>query len=115
MDEIKQMSMTLAEKMQASSAYQNYLYYKEKLQQNETLKNKIMDFKKKQIDIEVRKTQNTPVSMQEEYDLSDMYSEIMLNDIGAGFIENERSVIQLLSNVFAIIGNNVKVDMDYME
>lgn len=115
MDEIKQMSMTLSEKMQSSSAYQNYLYYKEKLQQNETLKNKIMDFKKKQIDIEIRKTKNAPVSMQEEYDLSDMYSEIMLNDVGAGFIENERSVIQLLSNVFAIIGNNVKVDMDYME
>lgn len=115
MEEIKQMSVTLAEKMQASSAYQNYMYYKEKLQQDKNLKDRIMNFKKRQIEIELRKAQNVPVSMQEEYDLSDLYSEIMLDDIGAGYIENEKSVIQLLSNVFAIIGSNVKVDMDYME
>lgn len=114
-EEIYKMAESLGSLMSDTKYYKDYTYYKNKLDENVELKLKVVNFKKCQFEIESQKAQGIFVEQEAEDALANTYCEIVFNEIGAGFLKNEREVIKMLSQVFESIASRAKVDLDYFD
>lgn len=101
--------------MEQADCYQNYMFYKNKIDNNEMLKHRIRAFKRKQFDLESRKAQGIAIDGNEEKSLSDEYFDMMLNIDCEAFISSEREVIKMLSQVYDELGKKVALDLSFLE
>lgn len=109
-----QLTNMLGDKIKNSPLYLEYFDLKQKLYQDTAKKSRVYEFKKKQIEIEVRKTSGEAVSDEEEASLNDLYTELMVDTVCAGYMEKERALIRLLSSVFNTIEQKAPIDLEYM-
>lgn len=115
MEEINAMATSLGEKIRASESYQKYCYFKSRLEQDALLKQKLNYFQKSQFELQSAKAQGFEVDTQQEKSLSDDYFRFMLNEDCSGYLNYESEVIQILSQVFDAIEEQVKVDVSFLD
>lgn len=112
MNELKEMASALGEKISQSPCYKEYLQYKDNVEKNEELGQKIRELKQRQLELEVRHMEGAAVSLEEEKQLSHLYSQVLLEQDGAGFWKSERAIIGLLAEIFGTISEKVPTDLE---
>ncbi len=112
MEEPKAMAEALGERISHSPCYREYLQYKDNVEKNPVLGQKIRELKQRQQELEMRRMEGKAVSLEEEKQLSHLYSEVVLNRDGAGFWKSERAVIGLLAEIFETIAKKVPLDLE---
>lgn len=115
MEKAKQLAGALGDYVSKMECYRNYLYYKDRLHTQEDWKRRLMQFKRKQFDLETRKAQGIPIEAAEENSLSDDYFDLMLNLDCAGYINSEREVLKVLTEVYDVIGKQVQIDVSFLD
>lgn len=115
LDEIIKSAEALGILMKNAQCYQQYDYFKKQIENKEELKQKIMLFKRNQFEIETRKAQKLPVEAGEEKSLSDSYFDLMQNPDCAGYLTNERLVLEMLAGVYETIGRFARVDVSFLD
>lgn len=114
-EEILNMAQDLATKVAKSQMYQDYLYYKQQLNQKPGLWQKIQQIKKMQWEQGLKRSNQEVVPFEEEANLSKLYSEIMLDEDARNFWNSRKQMIQLESQIIQMITNKAPIDMTFLQ
>lgn len=102
--DVIEMAGLLAEKLKETEAHTNYERSKNKIHMDEDLTLKIYRYKKMNFDYQHKLMNNIEPSFDEEKKISGLYSELLLNDDARLFLESEKKLIDLVSDIYNIIG-----------
>ncbi len=115
MDEIKEMAIKLGESIYHSDLYQSYLYYKNQVSNKPELQQKIDELKRLQLQQGLRRRQGEVISLEEEENLSSVYSEVALDVDGLGFWESEKQFLIFLADILETVAKQAPVDFSYAD
>ncbi len=113
MEDIKLLTENLGQEILKSKIYSDYIYYKDKLEED-ALK-AVKEFKKKQFNIGLRKAEGINVPIEEEKAFEHEKFNLCSNKDIEGFLNSEKLVVDMLAGVYERLGEIVKIDLDYIE
>lgn len=108
-------ALALRQKIKDSASYREYLQYKERIDKNPSLKEKILLFKKHQFAIEMKKMQNQPVDAGEEDVLLKEYLYVMAEEDGVNYLKAERSALTQINEVLSFLSEDTEFDLSIMD
>lgn len=114
-EEIFLEARALSAKLAACEYYQNYLKYQKQVFADDALKARLFALKGRQLALEARRVCGEPVGEEEEKSVSDEYFTLMMDERCAGFMESERLVSQLLSELFETLSAACPLDLSYLD
>lgn len=114
-EEVLEYAVQLSKKILDTNTYSNYIKYKELLEKNKELSDKIQSFKRHQIDMWNKKVNNQNIDDNDLKLLNELYSNVMVSEMGSEYIQSESSIIALMADIFKIISDNIKIDLNFMD
>lgn len=106
-------SKNIAELIKQSEAYKNYLFFKEKVKSDPNLQGEIIELKKEQANIEYKKINGEEVSFEDERKINSLYSQIAAWEGGYEFLESEKLLLKLISDVYEKISTDLDIDFSF--
>ena len=115
MDNIKEFADKLAKEIEQSQEYKKYLEYKVELEKNSELKDLTDYYKKIKADIEIRRINGETVSSSDEKLIEDTYSKVCSNELCRNFINSEKMIVIMISDVYKTLVKNISLDMEFFD
>ncbi len=115
MDNINRITKDLINSIHTSEEYLKYKKYKKIIDDNIELKNKINDFKKMQVQTEVKLTQGIFVSDDEKKELQNLYTELTLNENIDIYLQCEKILFKTIESIYDEIVNSIDISLDFIE
>lgn len=98
----------LAQEMKTSTEYVEYKNCKEKVQENQTLKQKIGEFEKLRYDIQLLAMQGIKAEETKTQEMQKVYMELIQDELAKQYFNAELKFNVLLADVNKIIGEAVQ-------
>ena len=111
-DKVISIAGELSDELSKTECCARFCHYKQIVGADPILYNRIKDFKKAQIEFEYRELQDSPLSFEEEKNVSKLYSELVLNDNARHYLESEKAVLELFSRIIDIVSAACKIDIE---
>ena len=92
-----------------SGQYKKYARLKEKLEENDELRQKVESFYKKSEMFELKRIQGEETDFDEERVLSNQYTEIWLNETGNMYMAARNDIYKALARIYEIIENKCEL------
>lgn len=93
--------------------YTNYIQIKAKVKQDEELKNKILEFKKRQTEEQVKYINGKEMDDATKQEMQQMYSLIIQNPLAVDFFQAEIKLDVILADMQKIIAEGVKEIVEF--
>ncbi|ABP66479.1 protein of unknown function DUF964 [Caldicellulosiruptor saccharolyticus DSM 8903] len=97
----------LANALKESNEFKRFKAAKEKIEKDEKLKQMVMDFKKKQLELEQKRLQGQEVTSSDVYSLQQLYQIISLNPDIEEYLSSEMMLAKILADISKIIAEAV--------
>ena len=102
----------LAKALKESPDYTEYKNLKEKVNQQESTRKMLKDFRKKQFGLQTRQMTGQEVPEAEVNKLQDLQNVLLQNPLVGPFLHAEYKLTQTLNDVYKIIGEAVELGME---
>ena len=102
----------LAKALKESPDYTEYKNLKEKVNQQESTRKMLKDFRKKQFGLQTRQMTGQEVPESELKKLQDLQNVLLQNPLVGPFLHAEYKLTQTLNDVYKIIGEAVELGME---
>lgn len=110
---IKKIVLELSNAVNESKEYKEYFKYHKELLKNTEIKKIADEFRILQTETELKRLSQNYVSKDEEDHIDELYGRVSENELCSNFIESEKNLIILLSEIYKMLGENISVDMDF--
>ncbi len=114
MDKILSLTEELVKTIKDSDVYNTYITSLNEINEQPLLKFKIDHYKTLRFQFE-EKRMNGESSFSDELSLSNFQSDLMLNQLTATFLNSEKAVVTMLTNIYSALGNAIKIDLDFLD
>lgn len=101
----------LANAMKESPEYKEFKSLKDKVQQNESTKKMLKDFRKKQFTLQARQMSGQQVSEEDSKKVQELQNVLLQNPLVGPFLHAEYRLSTILNDVYKILGEAVDMDM----
>ncbi|OUQ60603.1 hypothetical protein B5E58_01660 [Tyzzerella sp. An114] len=112
---IKNLVLELSNAVNESKEYKEYCKYHKELLENPEIKKIVDDFRILQTEIELKRLSENSVSKEEEQRVDKLYDKVSENELCSNFIESEKKLITLVSEIYKMLGENISIDMDFFK
>ncbi|MCL2398323.1 MAG: YlbF family regulator [Defluviitaleaceae bacterium] len=106
---IKLAAQKLAVLFEGSDLYKNYCLHKKAIEQDPLLMERVINYRKNQIELETKRLRDGTVSFAEEKQVAILYTELSLHPIAGDFLACEYELLELYRNVLDIISDACKI------
>ncbi|WAM31163.1 YlbF family regulator [Caldicellulosiruptor naganoensis] len=107
MKNVYDIAYELANVLKESNEFKRFKAAKEKIEKDEKLKQMVMDFKKKQLELEQKRLQGQEVTSSDVYSLQQLYQIISLNSDIEEYLSAEMMLAKILADISKIIAEAV--------
>jgi len=108
--EIKNAAGELAERFKNSHLYRDYREYKKILEEDPLLAERVVVFKKSQMELEMKRMREGGVSFDEEKRVAYQYSDLLLHPAAKAFLACEYELLGLYQEVMDVICGACEMD-----
>ncbi len=113
MDEVNNLTNQLAVAIENSSCRKKYLEAKEKIIINQSLVSKIKEYKRAHMEFQLKLMNNSNPSFEEERIVSKLYSDLMLNDEAKTYLECEKDLMGVITDVQNVVCQKIGLNSDF--
>ena len=110
---IEGLAQQLADAVRESFASLLYVETKNKIAGNPGLETQIKEFKRAQMDYRFKHMEGTPITFEEEQNLSKIYSDLLLHDDARVFLDSERKLLDMITKIQNMISGSCPVELDF--
>ena len=111
MNEIISSVQALAEALHDSSLYAAYRGDLTRIKDNPALFERVLDFKKKQAALEVKRLQHETVTFDEEKYIAHLYAELLQYEVAKSFLFSEKAFLEVYHQAMDILENAIEIDV----
>ena len=101
----------LAKAIKESPEYTEFKNLKEKVQQQDTTKKMLKDFRKKQFTLQAKQMSGQQVSEEDTKKVQDLQNVLLQNPLVGPYLHAEYRLSTILNDVYKILGEAVDMDM----
>ena len=101
----------LAKAMKESPEYNEFKTLKDQVQQNESTKKMLKDFRKKQFTLQAKQMSGQKVSEEDTKKLQELQNVLLQNPLVGPYLHAEYRLSTILNDVYKILGEAVDMDM----
>ena len=98
----------LAAEIRSSNEYKDYKKYKEEINSNPELKNKLKEFEKARYDVQISSMQGQKPDDKQLKNMQEIYIELLTHDVAKKYFDAELKFNVVIADVNRIIGEVVK-------
>ncbi len=110
---LKKIVLELSNAIKESEEYIKYCKYNNELLENPEIKKLVDEFRVLQTKTELRRISGEDISKSEEDSVNALYEKVSENELSSNFIESEKKLIIMISEIYNMLGENISVDMDF--
>lgn len=108
-DDVKSKADDLVKTILDSEEYRSFIGYKELLNDNPLLKDRVQTFRKARIEAEFSGKSGKEIT----YLLTTQYADIMNNTVAAGYLNTELELCKLMQNINGILMEAIDLELDF--
>ncbi len=101
----------LAKAMKESPEYKEFKTLKDQVQQNESTKKMLKDFRKKQFTLQSKQLSGQQVPEEESKKVQELQNVLLQNPLVGPYLHAEYRLSTILNDVYKILGESVDMDM----
>ena len=101
----------LAKTIKESIEYKEFKDLKEKVQQNESTKKMLKDFRKKQFTLQAKQMSGQQVSEEDTKKVEELQNVLVQNPLLGPYLHSEYRLSTILNDVYKILGEAIDMDM----
>lgn len=105
----------LAKALAESEEYKSYKASKEKVDRNNSARDMLKDFKKRQFELQAMQLSGQKPDEAKLNQIQSLYQVIILNPDIAEYLHAEFRFNQMFSDIYNIIGKAVELDLDFLK
>lgn len=112
---VRNSALELSKTIENSPVYEEYSKLRDEIRSNPELKIALDEYKAIQTSVELKELRGQEVSDEERTRLDECYSKVSLSELSLRFIESEKKVVLMLSEVYKLLEKNIDIDMDFFD
>ena len=101
----------LAKSVKESIEYKEFKHLKDQVQQNESTKKMLKDFRKKQFSLQAKQMSGQQVSEEETKKVEELQNVLLQNPLVGPYLHAEYRLSTILNDVYKILGEAIDMDM----
>jgi cell fate (sporulation/competence/biofilm development) regulator YlbF (YheA/YmcA/DUF963 family) len=102
----------VAKAINKSEIYGNYLKARKKIKEDKDLYNRIVEFKRCNLDYQKKIVNGENISFDEERNVSRKYYELKESDVAVEFFKSEHAMMKLMGKIYGILFTECKLEFD---
>ena len=106
---IKLAAQKLADLFESSDLYQEYCCHKKAIEQDPLLMERVVSYKKIQMELETKRLRDGSVDFHEEKQVAHLYTELSLHPIVGAYLECEHELLELYRHVLDTVCDVCKI------
>ena len=112
MQEALLLAEDVAKAINKSEIYENYLKARKKIKEDKELFNRILEFKRCNLDYQKKLMNGENISFDEERNISRKYYELKESEEAVEFFRTEHAMMNLMRQIYGVLFMECKVEFD---